>query len=471
MDPVHICKPDVLLIQPPVYDFALYDLFLEPYGLMRLAAWFRGGGYRIHTVDALDWQDPESAAVIGQPKRKSNGTGKFFRLPAELPQGIKTIERQYSRYGILPEILEQRIRRAGEQTDLVCITTGMTYWYPGAVEAAHLVRRLLPKARIIIGGIYASLMPQHAADSTGADLVVTGDAASSLKQFLSAEGFPVPSGPIPPYPDPVPFSLLDDSRKSAEAAAVQKKPIADRQYQSAVVRLNSGCPMHCDYCASDILQPEFTAGDAVQAFRYVKSLYENFGTSHIAFYDDALLVRGETVFKPFLKEVIKADLPLAFYTPNAVHIRYIDEETARLMKQAGFCEVRMGFESASAEFHTLHDRKFTASEFTRTLAVLHRAGFSYKELPVYILAGLPGQTAAEVEDSIKEAASAGASVSIAEFSPVPGTSMWEETLRASGLPLADEPLYHNNIFFPGGWEKQTREDLKRLKQLARASRE
>ncbi|MFP4617647.1 MAG: hypothetical protein ACLFMZ_02280 [Spirochaetaceae bacterium] len=28
--------PEVLLVQPPVYDFALYDLHFKPFGLMRM---------------------------------------------------------------------------------------------------------------------------------------------------------------------------------------------------------------------------------------------------------------------------------------------------------------------------------------------------------------------------------------------------------------------------------------------------
>ncbi|MGM0432753.1 MAG: B12-binding domain-containing radical SAM protein, partial [Spirochaetota bacterium] len=77
-----------------------------------------------------------------------------------------------------------------------------------------------------------------------------------------------------------------------------------------------------------------------------------------------------------------------------------------------------------------------------------------------------GQTREEVETSIHTAADEGVSVSIAEFSPVPGTPAWEKTLALSSLPLDQEPILHNNSFQPTAWEGLTREDMKEIKHLA-----
>ena len=451
-------KPEAVFIQPPVYDFALYDLFFKPYGLMRLSSWFHKAGYETAYINALDWEDPETTKVLGRPKRKQNGTGKFFKQQyllskhqIPLPAEVGEVPRRFSRYGILKEVFAEQIRKA--RPDIVCITTGMTYWYQGVVEAAELVREHAPRAHILIGGIYASLMPEHAGRVTGADLVVKGDDPNPIKTYLADKGFPVPSGLIPQYP---------------EAADVAGSNFWDQG--AGVIRLNTGCPLHCDYCASDLINPEFMKGDPGEAFAIVQELYNKKGIMHFGFYDDALLVNKEHVLLPFLEMVIRSGMQISFYTPNAVHVRYIDDESALLMKRAGFREIRMGFESASDEFHNLHDHKFSTAQFHDSIRMLHRAGFSQKELPVYILAGLPGQRADEVENSIRIAAEAGVSVSIAEFSPVPGTPMWEETVKNCNLSLEDEPLYHNNIFFPAEWEGQTREDLQRLKLLARETR-
>jgi radical SAM family protein/B12 binding protein len=448
-------NPKVLFIQPPIYDFALYDLFLKPYGLIRLEDWFREGGYETDYINALDWQDQKTEKILGKPKRKSNGTGKFFKQHIPLPENFSSIPRIFGRYGILKEVFLEKIRNS--QPDIVCITSGMTYWYQGVVESTEAVRKVVPKAKILVGGIYASLMPEHAERVTGADLVVKGDNPGPIQAFLSVNRFPVPPGSIPLYPSVPNNTKIRENRGFWDQGA-------------GVIRLNTGCPLHCDYCASDLINPTFSSGNPDEAFTLVWNLYQKRGIRHFGFYDDALLVNKEKMLLPFLERVVQSGIPLSFYTPNAVHVRYIDEESALLMKRAGFQEIRMGFESASNEFHLLHDHKFSTMQFHDSIQMLLRAGFTKKELPVYILAGLPWQHADEVESSIRIAAEAGVSVSIAEYSPVPGTAMWEDAVKASDLPLAEEPLYHNNLFFPTEWSGQTRDDLQRLKLLARETR-
>ncbi len=440
-------KPKVLLMQPPIYDFALYDLFLKPYGLLRVGRWLQESSYDVSYLNALDWRDSRTAAVYGPVKRKRNGTGKFFRQPAELPEGIVRIPKQYSRYGVLPESISAGIEAA--QPDLVLITTGMTYWYEGVIEAVRLVRTHAPQAKVVLGGIYATLMTEHAESCTGADAVIPGDGAEQLRSLLTAWGFPLLKGPLPVYPLLLPNAW---------------------QGSAGVVRLNTGCPFHCDYCASDQISPQFMSGDADEGFSFLKEIHDRFGIEHVGFYDDALLVHKEQVLIPFLEQVIRSGISWKFYTPNAVHVRFIDREIAVLMKRAGFQEVRMGFESSSAAFHEEYDRKFEFDEFMHAVAVLRDAGFSKQQLPVYVLAGLPGQSRKDVERSVLAAAAAGVGASIAEFSPVPGTLAWDQTIEQCQYPIDREPLYHNNSFQPSAWEGMTREDMHAVKLLARSTR-
>ncbi len=440
-------RPKVLLIQPPIYDFALYDLFFKPYGLLRVGRWLDEAGYDISYLNALDWRDPLSKMKFGSVKRKRNGTGKFFRQPAELPVGVPHINKHYSRYGVLPETIFTAISQA--HPDIVCITTGMTYWYEGVKETVAAVRSYAPKAKVLLGGIYATLMPEHAERTTGADAVVIGDGEDQMRALLRSWCFPIPKSAIPYIP------LLLPSAWEGSAG---------------VVRLNTGCPLHCDYCASACISPQFHMGDPDSGFSLLMELRERFGIEHVGFYDDALLMYSDKIFKPFLEKVIQSGLSWKFYTPNAVHIRLIDREVAMLMRRAGFQEVRMGFESSSTAFHDVHDHKFSYEDFNHAISLLKEAGFSKRELSVYILAGLPGQYRRDVQQSVQTASDAGVGVSIAEFSPVPGTPAWERTLLQCPYPLASEPVFHNNSFQSTAWEGFTRDDMNELKLFARTTR-
>jgi hypothetical protein len=437
-----------LLIYPPVYDFALYDLFLKPYGLLRLGSMLEAGGWETRIINALDYSEPETMSRLGKVRRQPNGTGKIHRSPVELPEGLQGIKRRFARYGIIHEVFKALIRT--QRPDTVFISSGMTYWYRGVVEAVDAVRGIWPDIPIVIGGVYASLMPDHCRSVCRPDFVAAGDVGVELDAWLRAKGLP------------------------GIGISAGSQPLDARCWtDAAVLRLNEGCPLNCDYCASKKINKRFRAGRSEDVFNWLVNINETRGTVNFAFYDDALLFKSEDVFKPFLEAVIDYEVTtgrsINFYTPNAMHIRYMDAETASLMKKAGFREVRLGFESESENFHLEHDNKYSAGSFFESIRMLTEAGFSRNEVIVYILAGLPGQRAAEVEDTIQFAAGAGLTLSVSEFSTVPGSRLWKKCVETCRFPIDEEPLYHNNSFFPMEWEHFTRDDMHRLKVLSKTA--
>jgi hypothetical protein len=443
LERTHLGRPKALLLYPPIYDFALYDLFLKPYALCRLAAWLFRAGYSVRLVNALDYTDTESITVLGTPRREPRGTGKFFRQVVPVPPAVAGLRRSYARYGILAESLRRRI--AEERPDIVLVSAGMTYWYPGVIEAIRTVREVFPKAPVVLGGIYPTLCREHAAIHSEADLVVSGPAFPLLSDFLERRNLPTI-----PWTDSEQLMLLPEAN-----------------WQAAVLRLNRGCPMNCAYCASRALERRFIPGNPDLLFQTVVEVHRRYGTRSFAFYDDALLCNKKRGFMPFLEQICRADLDVKFYLPNAIHLRHLDSDCARLMKRAGFAEVRIGFESARSEFHQTLDNKLTPSMLVRGLEHLLQAGFSPRDTTAYVLAGMPDQEAGEVEMSIRHAAGLGIRVRLAEYSPTPGSALWARAVRRSSFDLEAEPLTHNNSILPMRWRGFTLGDLERLKALTR----
>jgi hypothetical protein len=439
-----LSRPRALLLHPPVYDFALYDLFLKPYGLCRLGAWLRRSGYRVRMVNAMDYTDAASIELLGPPRREARGTGKFFRRIVSTPKAVAGMRRAYARYGIVPASLRRRI--AAEEPDVVFVSAGMTYWYPGVIEAIRTVRDVFPKAPVVLGGIYPTLCPAHARGHSEADFVVPGPAFPRLLDILASRSLPVSGAP-----EDEELLLLPEAN-----------------WQAGVLRLNRGCPMSCAYCSSKAIEPRFVRGNPDLLFETVMEMYRRFSTRSFAFYDDALLVDKERGFMPFLEKLCRSPHAFSFYLPNAVHLRHIGGPCAALMKRAGFREVRVGFESAQAAFHKTLDGKLSAPMLAEGVETLLQAGFSPRQLTAYVLAGLPGQEAGEVEQSIRHAAALGMRVQLAEYSPTPGSPLWGQAVRLSSFALQEEPLTHNNSLLPMRWKGFTLEDLDRLKLLSRS---
>jgi radical SAM superfamily enzyme YgiQ (UPF0313 family) len=435
-------KPRLLLFQPPIYDFALYDLFLKPFGLLRLGKWFKESGYDVFFLNGLDYKDPITNSLLGSPKRISNGTGKFPRMRVPLPGGVNS-ERYFGRYGVLEDVLRNKVKETNP--DLIFITSGMTYWYKGVVEAVKLSKEIFPDIPVVTGGIYASLMPKHCKGSTGSDYVVSDNTKESIQSILDKHSLP---------------SLKDE---------IPNNPLMLKEVweDSGVIRLNEGCPFRCEYCASELLCKKFIPGNIETTYDSLLEMYERFGTINFAFYDDALLVNNSMGINLFLELILKKGLQLKFYLPNAVHLQFLDKETAILMKKAGFQEIRLGYESSSADFHTDYDGKVVKDDIHRVVSILKGVGFENKSITAYVLGGLPEQNWKDVEKSLITASSTGIKVSLAEYSPVPKTRLWQKSLDICPFPLEKEPLFHNNSFFPMKWEGYTLENMNYLKKLSR----
>lgn len=435
-------KPKALLILPPVYDFAFYDLFFKPYGLLRIGKWLKDCGWEPVFINSLDYNDPVSLERMKKPVRHRDGTGKIFRTKRPFPvKGIET-GRSFARYGISGESLRQKITDSG-RPDIILVSTFMTYWYPGVEETVKLCRGVWPSVPVFAGGVYATLMPDHCGRVAGVDHVVEGEGWGYLTQYLEKRGYPAGNA---------------DGTTCLMESCVWK--------DAAVLRLNTGCPMKCRYCASGILSP-FSAGSPETLFEQFLFFRNSYGTSNFAFYDDALLFSKEKLFIPFLEKVIESGIKADFYVPNALHIDYLDSYTADLMARAGFREIRLGFESSDPDFHDRHGRKYRSESFPALAGMLAEKGFSGKAFTVYLLAGLPGQEATEVEESVRYLKQFDLRISVSEYSPVPGSALWEESVAKSRFPIAEEPLFHNNSLFPMAWERFTVSDMARIKKLSR----
>jgi radical SAM superfamily enzyme YgiQ (UPF0313 family) len=311
----------------------------------------------------------------------------------------------------------------------------MTYWYPGVQTAVELVRETFGAVPVILGGVYATLCPEHARAESGADLVVGPRRAN-------ASGRP-PRHPWrravdlsrAPQDDPLPPPAFDLVR--------------DKRWLPLLT--SRGCPYRCTFCASRLLYPEFRKRSLDSVLAEVETAVRSYGTRHFAFYDDALFVDRERHIGPILEEVVRRGLDLSFHAPNGVHVREIDKDFARLLRRAGVRTLFLSQESLDAELVAAKTPKLTAGDLERALAALEGAGYRREEVGVYLLAGLPGQSAESVRESVRRVRRLGAVPRLSHFSPIPGTEEWAGLVRAGKITAGADPLLHNKLVFPYFW--------------------
>ncbi len=446
-------KGPILLINPWIYDFAAFDLWAKPLGLLSIAALLRNRGYEIAYIDCLDIHHSKMIRERGLPKRKQYHQGHFFKENVEKPPALVDIPRRYRRYGISEVAFREQLESLGEPK-LVLVTSIMTYWYPGPFHVIRLVKQRYPKSFVVMGGIYATLCPDHARKYSKADYVLPGDGLTEIlsivEQFL---GLPSHGIPQSSHLDGLIYPALD------------LYPVLDY----APIVTSQGCPYRCDYCAAWKITRGFRQRDPKRVVDEIEFWTSAFDVHDIAFYDDALLVDSERHFIPMARELLRRGMRCHYHTPNGIHGRELSDEIASLMYEAGFKTVRLGLETSDAARQKRIGDKITNREMERAIAYLRGAGFTGEDIGVYILAGLPGQRVSEVEESIRFVRACGATPKLAEYSPIPQTPLWESAVRGSELDLRTEPLFHNNSILPCRWKGFTWEDLQELKLRLRNS--
>jgi radical SAM superfamily enzyme YgiQ (UPF0313 family) len=245
-------------------------------------------------------------------------------------------------------------------------------------------------------------------------------------------------------------------------------PALDIQSKIAYVPIltSRGCPFSCDYCASSYLEPEFRQRSPENVFQEIRHWHKKYKIKNFAFYDDALLMNAKAYAFPLFEKIIDSKLDLWFHTPNALHVKAITKQAARLMYKAGFKTIRLGLETTEFSKKRSHDVKVFKNDFFQAIDNLKTAGFRKEQMGAYLLCGLPKQNLDEVEISMKIVADSGIMPVLAYYTPIPHTPMWESAVQYSKFDLLEHPVFTNNTLFPC---VNSDSDLKRISQLKNQS--
>ncbi len=404
--------PKILLVNPPIYDFAAYDFWLKPYGLLSVAGYLLGR-VEFALFDYLDRLHPFAA---NQKQLKSDrwGRGRFHCEHIPSPACLQAIPRYFRRFGLPRNMFRDFLTQAGP-FDFALIQTTMTYWYPGIEEVIQDIRRFQPQSEIVLGGNYVTLCSSHA-EKLDADLLVQGTELEPLVELLQIE---------PDLTRPALWQIYD-------------------KLNVGVLKLTDGCPFNCTYCSVPKVYGKFKTRPLERSLAEL-DLLSRLGARNVCFYDDALLFEAEKVFIPFLNDVIKRNVNVNLHTPNALNARFITKELAELMVRAGFKTFYIGFESASSQWQKRTGSKVFSDELAQAAKHLISAGAVPTNITAYQILGHPHGDTQELESSMRFVNSLGIRGMLADFAPIPGTPDGEYCRRWVDM---DEPLMHNKSVFP-----------------------
>ena len=262
-------RKTALLVNPPVYDTQYWAEWSQPYGLVRIAALLKTHRYkRVEFFDFLEAEplsgkigDADSKRIV--PKHRihcdesyADTMGPAFKArPYVVQKSNRSLELYKYHFGKSWSDFEAWIKANGfmeHPPDEIYVASVMSYWWESTRDLIARLRRLMGrKSRIIVGGIYPSIAPDHAARYLGANVIVVGEVAEANNLWT-------------------------------DLSVYRNKPTY------AIITPSRGCPYNCHYCAARTLnggiqQVRFRSVDDI--FAEMSDKYDRFGIRDFALYE------------------------------------------------------------------------------------------------------------------------------------------------------------------------------------------
>lgn len=400
----------VLLIASPAVDVRLpWARWQQPVGLLHVGAALRAQGCDVRLIDCL--QSPAGGRLAREHVSSLDVEGNTIDL---------------WRFGLTPTRVLSQLRAWGQRgwhPDRVLVSCILSTWWQGARDLVAGLRRTV-LAPVYLGGAYATLYPEHAAEHVHADAIVIGDVPEAQRHVPDLDLYR--PGPLPRFAG---IHLLHPSGISAAARS---------------------------------------ARDAGEIAREVAAK-AGLGVTTIALFDDWL---GPEHYQP-LSDALEAIAALRlarvrFVTVGNVSPRLIDDELARRLQRAGFRHV------------SLHDdlryqgtevqRLSTESDYAACVRALHKAGFRPRtdEVSASVAVGFPGEDLGRTAERLVRLASVVGSINLVPYQFTPGMpegEAFQEWLARHNGHL--DPTALNAQLYPlARLAGATMEDYRELTRLA-----
>jgi len=357
--------------------------------------------------------------LLVEPK-KSKNWGKNNQYVGLLRIGNWLIQEgnnvQYIQFPNLPKFVP----------DEIYVTSMFTYDYKMVWDAIDFYKKRYPKSYIRLGGIYATICPDHTAKS-GADEVIAGQHPEG-KEY-------------PPDPSILPY-----------------------EQDFAYLFTSYGCNRACTYCATHILygagirqlSPDRVLSDIV--------FLRKKGFKKIYFGDDNILYNSENHINKVLEEIIRNKIKVEIHIPGGMAGKDFTKETAFLMKKAGVTEISFAIESVSADVRKKMGRAkgTTEDDLETALQYADAAGFKRNEINTYFIIGLPYQKVEDMSETLVYLLKLGVWAHPQRLTPIPNTIDWKR-MKLENVDYSD--LDYKTFVAPS--EDFTEDDLDKIYKIAR----
>jgi radical SAM superfamily enzyme YgiQ (UPF0313 family) len=354
----------------------------------------------------------------------------------------------------------------------------MSVEFLGGLETARAIKRLSPATHVIFGGQHPTIMPERVMQEEAIDSICLGEGEDTWTEFLGRmsvgqglegvaglwfrrDGEVVRNPARGTYVDvdavPMPAYHLLEIERYFDIDFVRFPTIDRRAIQIFTSR---GCPYRCIYC-HDLFGKKFRGRKPELVWEEIRFLHDTYGIREFMVEDDIFNMDIERA-KRICDLVIESGRKLGFQFGNGVRLERFDEELMKKLALAGTHHMAIAIESSNSRVQKMIRKNLKTDRTNEILDWARKYGI---ETLGFFMLGFPGETVAEINETIQFAA----------------RSHFDEALFSIATPYAGTELsdrVHATGSYEGGgdfheeWEgvvliKSQQWDHKKLKQLQR----
>lgn len=415
------------MIQPPnlVSVTAIAQEAVPPIGLAYVAAAVRAAGFAVAVVDAVGEALDTHSVWSVDPPYMLRGLA-FADIVARIPSGTRVV-------------------------GVSCMFS--TAWLPVRALLAR-IREAHPEVVIVLGGEHATACAERVlAECPAVDACVLGEGERTFVQLLRqldsggalADVVAVRTRGGPPAPATLPrIDDLDTIPRPAWDLFPLERYV-EGNYHYGVVRGRSmpvlasrGCPFSCTFCSSPRMwTTQWSARDPGDLLDEMRDYIARYRVNDFTFFDLTAIVRRDWILD-FARRLVDSGLAITWQLPSGTRSEAIDREVAELMFRSGCRNMNYAPESGSPAVLKRIKKRVKLDRMCASIEAATDVGI---EVKVNVILGFPGETLAEVRETIafvQRLARIGVeAVSIFPFSPYPGSELFDELVQSGRLQVDD----------------------------------